>query len=86
MQLQLGQLDEADLPRDENTTIFFYYYKRILENFWKETYKCTSETYVFRVRLESCAFLEFRVFTCAFTLVLVVREGNVNFKVHFHIL
>lgn len=75
MQLHPEQLDEAELPRDENTSF-------LVIGFWEfhEKNQEGAHATVFFLD-ESCAFMKLQAFTCTFTLVSVLRlifnEGNI---------
>lgn len=74
MQLHPEQLDEAELPRDENTSF-------LVIGFW-EFHEKNQKVHMQQFFLEeSCAFMKLQAFTCTFTLVLVLRlifnEGNI---------
>lgn len=74
MQLHPEQLDEAELPRDENTSFL------VIESgsFMRRIRKVHMQQFFLD---ESCAFMKLQAFTCTFTLVSVLRlifnEGNI---------
>lgn len=66
MQLHPEQLDEAELPRDENTSF-------LVIVFWEFHEKNQEGAHASFFLEERCAFMKLQAFTCTFTLV---SEGN----------